>query len=69
MATVDEKLNLPLSAAASLGIKKVIIYLLWMLKDDAGLLPNDLQYAIQLRALKNLEMEIESDLVHGRTGN
>ncbi|KAJ5573121.1 hypothetical protein N7450_010105 [Penicillium hetheringtonii] len=69
MATVDEKLNLPLSAAAALGIKKVIIYLLWMLKDDAGLLPNDLQYAIQLRTLKNLEMEIESDLVHRGSGN
>lgn len=48
--------------AKSLGIKKIILFLLNMLKDDAGTTSSDPLYVESLRTLHNLEIEIERQL-------
>lgn len=48
--------------AISLGIKKVILFLLKMLKDDAGVTSSDVIYAREFGTLHGLEFEIEERL-------
>ncbi|KAJ5273900.1 hypothetical protein N7478_009025 [Penicillium angulare] len=48
--------------AISLGMKKLILYLLNMAKEDAGLSSEDSDYAFQLRLVKDLEKEIQSGI-------
>lgn len=48
--------------AGSLGIKKMILYLLAMLQEDAGLTGEDAEYPVELQALRDLEAEIESHI-------
>ncbi|KAJ5698214.1 hypothetical protein N7462_000219 [Penicillium macrosclerotiorum] len=47
------------SAAHSLGVKKVILFLLKMLKDEVGLTSSDDIYLNELHLLRSLEVEIE----------
>lgn len=49
-------------SAGSLGIKKMILYLLEILREDAELTVEDPEYAVELRALRDLETEIELDI-------
>lgn len=51
--------NMGEDAAISLGMKKLILYLLNMLKEDAGITSDDEKYRNQLRTLRRLEVEIE----------
>lgn len=48
--------------AISLGIKKVILFLLKMLKDDAGITSSDRVYPQEFGSLYGLEIEIEERL-------
>lgn len=47
------------NAAESLGIMKLILYLLRMLREDAGLDFNDAEYKNDLKFLRDLENEVE----------
>ena len=48
--------------AVSLGVKKAILFLLGMAKEDAGFESTDLTYATELPHLRDLEIEIENRL-------
>lgn len=48
-------------AADSLGIKKLILYLIWMLKEDAAL-NDEAMYMTELPVLRKLELEVETDI-------
>ncbi|KAJ5580164.1 uncharacterized protein N7459_006149 [Penicillium hispanicum] len=51
-------------SAHSLGVKKVILFLLMMAKEDAGLESSDQTYATELPILRSLELEIEQRIHH-----
>lgn len=52
-------------SAHSLGVKKVVLFLLNMLKEDAGITSSDETYVRQLQTLRELEVEIENRLRRG----
>lgn len=49
-------------SAHSLGVKKVVLFLLNMLKEDAGITSSDETYVRKLKTLRELEVEIEGRL-------